>query len=444
MNSEPKPAQKGVVKGFIRSLPRRVWHTLSHNWPWKLLCLLLAVGLWAGLISQDPTLTRERVFTDVEVSFSGAETLQNNGFIVLTDYQTDPISVRLRAAVPQRVYSSVQASNYNPRVDLSKITSTGVQSLRVVTTSTTSYGAVTDVSPAEIELVVDEYISNYRIPVSVNRIGSWPEGFYGTVTTVSPSTVTISGPRSLVEQVARVRVDFDVSQLPASAGIVSTGVPYVLCDANGNELRSSLLRATSGETLLRSITVDQELCPTKELQLSEYGLITGKPADGYEVKSVTATPTSVLAAGDETGLAALESLFADQPIDVSGADATFTRELPLRKPAEIDYLSTDTVTVLVEIGPIIESKSFDSLALTFRGAEDRKIACDIGHVSVTLTGPTNTLRSIKAVSVRPYIDVGALTADGYELPIELELDSVDSDQITYVISPDKASFTLGE
>lgn len=42
-----------------------------HNWPTKLLALLLAIILWGGLITQDPTLTREKHFSSVSVSVSG-------------------------------------------------------------------------------------------------------------------------------------------------------------------------------------------------------------------------------------------------------------------------------------------------------------------------------------------------------------------------------------
>ena len=39
---------------------KRLLAFVARNWPWKLLSLVLAVCLWAGLITQDPTLTRER------------------------------------------------------------------------------------------------------------------------------------------------------------------------------------------------------------------------------------------------------------------------------------------------------------------------------------------------------------------------------------------------
>lgn len=64
---EPRPS----LRLALRSAPQRLWRLMAHNWPWKLLSLFLAVCLWAGLITQDATLTRERVFSDVPVSVSG-------------------------------------------------------------------------------------------------------------------------------------------------------------------------------------------------------------------------------------------------------------------------------------------------------------------------------------------------------------------------------------
>jgi hypothetical protein len=144
MNAEPerKPtppeAAERSVRAAFRQLPKKFWRMLSHNLLWKLLALVLAVSLWAGLITQDPTLTRERVFTDVPVSVTGSDTLRRNGFIVLSGVEDDSALVRLRVEVPQREYNSVTTSNYNPRVDLSKITETGEQTLKISTTSTTT------------------------------------------------------------------------------------------------------------------------------------------------------------------------------------------------------------------------------------------------------------------------------------------------------------------
>ena len=86
MNAEPKKAAeqpRPSLRKALKGAPQRLWRLIYHNWPWKLLALFLALCLWAGLITQDPTLTRERVFTDVTVSVVGADTSND---VFLTDY----------------------------------------------------------------------------------------------------------------------------------------------------------------------------------------------------------------------------------------------------------------------------------------------------------------------------------------------------------------------
>ena len=81
MNTAPKknpPVLDKELADVLKATPHRFWKKLTHNWGWKLLSLLLAVSLWAGLITQDPNLTRERRFTDVPISLTGQDTLRRN------------------------------------------------------------------------------------------------------------------------------------------------------------------------------------------------------------------------------------------------------------------------------------------------------------------------------------------------------------------------------
>ena len=160
MNAEPKKAAeqpRPSLRKALKGAPQRLWRLIYHNWPWKLLALFLALCLWAGLITQDPTLTRERVFTDVTVSVVGADTLRrNSGLIVLSGLEDENLTARMRVDVPQREYNTVTASNYNPRVDLTRITEAGEQTLRINTTSTSTYGTVRGISPETITVVAQE------------------------------------------------------------------------------------------------------------------------------------------------------------------------------------------------------------------------------------------------------------------------------------------------
>lgn len=434
---KPSPPDRGSFRVALKSVPARFWRVLSHNLPWKLLAVFLAVCFWAGLITQDPTLTRERVFSDVAVSVMGADTLlRNSSLVILNDFEAEPFTIRLRADVPQREYNTVSASNYNPRIDLSKITQAGKQTLKILTTSSTTYGTVQELTPDSIEVEVDDYIPSYRVPVSIQMSGQYPKGFYGTTPSLAPSSVTVSGPKSIVDQVARVIVDYDVSSLKAQAGSVSTAVPIHFVDLDGNPIDSKRIDVTSAGVLLRSVVVEQTLYPTKTLPISSLALTTGVPASGYEVKSVTATPNIIVAAGDEVGLSALDSLFLEKAVDVSGKNETFNAEIDIRQPSEIVYLSSKTVTLSIEIGPIISARKFDGLPLVFRdNVEKRAISSELKTVSVTLTGPSMLLDGIKSSALTLYVDVGQLVDGEYELPILLDIEGIDGKKFTYDISP---------
>lgn len=439
--SMPKP-EKPIVRELKR-LPRKFWGALSHNLMWKLLALVLAISLWAGLITQDPTLTRERVFTDVPVSVTGSDTLRRNGLIVISDTDEATQSVSLRVDVPQREYNTVITQNYNPRLDLSKITEVGEQSVKIATTSTTTYGTVTEVTPDSVLLTVDNYVTNYRIPITLRKLGSYPTGYYGTTPTLDPSMVSVSGPQSVVSRISRVVVDFDLSLLPAQTGLVRTAIVPRFEDEDGNTLDSTFVEASSAGVLLRSIVVEQQLYPTKSLTLNSLALTTGTPANGYEVKSITPTPNVIIAAGDETALSALDSLFLEHAVDVTGLDTSFAAEVDVRKPDELVYLSTNSVMLMIEIGPSLLVKSFEGVSLSIEGeGEGLKASSATKSLAVSVTGPMLQFETLKASALKAFVSVEGLGAGTYALPVQLQLKDVPAQTFTYAITPANVSVTI--
>ena len=83
-NTSQQAPQSSKWKQILQTILR----ILRNNWPFKLLALLLSIVLWAGLITQDPDLTREKVFDDVKINITGKDALQRNGLIVTSDLNT--------------------------------------------------------------------------------------------------------------------------------------------------------------------------------------------------------------------------------------------------------------------------------------------------------------------------------------------------------------------
>lgn len=420
---------------------------LVHNWWYKLLALLLAVFLWSGLISQDPSLTREKTFNDVTINLTNSEAIKRNGFIVVTD-MTEMLknAADIEVDVPQMQYDNAQASHYNVRIDLSKINQTGVQEVKVTATNSATYGTVTSISPATLEIEVEDYVTRYRIPVSVTVVGEAPEGYYAGNPTLDPPLVAVSGPRSLVEKISQAKATVDLSTLPAQEGTVRTAVPFTLLDRNGEVVESDLLEVTSESVLLDSVVIEQQLYAEKTIRLDDLGLITGTPAEGYEVKSVSITPDTITVAGSSETLELLGSIYPEGSVNVSGLSESFTQQVKVRKPSEAVRLSSDSVTVAVEIGPVIISKTFAEIKIQPEGTGDGlRASLDDRYADVTVTGPQLWIEKLRSGDLSLTCLTDGLEVGEYTLPVVCRIDGADEQEsVSVEITPATVNVTIRE
>ena len=200
-------------------------------------------------------------------------------------------------------------------------------------------------------------------------------------------------------------------EIKTAGSVCEDEVRIRILDADGNELDGSLLRVTNAGVTLRTVTVEQNLYPTKTLTVSDLVRLEGEPAAGYEVKSVTITPVTVLAAGDGTALDTLDTLFTTSAIDLDDRSEGFATELSLRKPSTVNYLSTDTVTVQVEIEPIITTQSFSGVKLSVRNIpEGLSAGLAQRTIDVDVTGPQNAVSRLSTAKMSAYVDASGLTA----------------------------------
>ena len=349
------PEKNGQVQEQKTSFFHRLLATITHNWGWKLGCLVMAIFLWGGLIMQDSSLMRSKVFNDVTISILNEDALMQNGYIVVSGLDAEALhGVRMRVDVPQRIYNTVTASNFNARVDLSRIRGTGRQTLQVLTTSSTIYGTVTDLSVDTIEVEVEEYVTRSRIPVRVATTGKVRDGLYAAAATTDPIYVAVAGPRSLVDSIARCVVPYDLAGISYGAGTERTALPFRLEDRLENEIPTDLITVTPLNTSVRidTITVEQSFYEVISLPVDISTLITGEPAEGYKVVSVSVDPAQVRAAfSDQTDAYSIESIHGTAPVDISGLTSGRSAAVTLQRPADAKYLGVTSVTVTVEIQP---------------------------------------------------------------------------------------------
>ena len=340
------------IQLVFSAIVRALRHAIFHNGPIKLVAVLISVVIWAGLVSQDETLTRDKTFNNVNVNISGTDTAKRNGFIVVSDMPALLDDVTCVAAVPQKQIESADASVYNIRVDLSRINSPGRQELKITSTNSATYGRITNTSPASIFVEVEDYIVRQRIPVTVNVTGEMPTGWYMSTPSVDPSLIAVSGPKSIVQTISRARVTLDRSTIEWKEGTAIVSAEIVLYNRSGEAVVNDLLDVTTESLSIDSVLLEWTMLPTKSFDVTEKIQTTGHVAGNYEVKDIRISPESITVAARAEVLEQMDELSMEgTTLNLENLKETAVFQLKVQKPSDDAIISNDTVTVTVEIGP---------------------------------------------------------------------------------------------
>ncbi len=340
-------------ESFWKLLWRTLKHLILHNGGFKIIAILISVTLWAGLISQDTRLTRDKTFTNVAVNVTNSDAMKRNGYIVVSDLTSALNDVTAVAAVPQQQYDNAEVSAYNVRLDLSRIAGTGLQEVRLQSSASNTYGRVTSLTPSSVELLVEDYVVRYRIPVSVSVSGEIPQGWYMSTPSADPPLVVVSGPRSQVSAISRARVFLDPQEIEWEEGYMITTAKLNLYNRSGEEVDRSLLDVSYEGIVMDDVVLEANILPTKVFETTELIDTINKVAKGYEVKAVHISPESVTVAARGEVLSQMTELaLSDHYVDLKGLTDTTSFQIKVSKPSDDAVLSNDTITVTVDVEPV--------------------------------------------------------------------------------------------
>jgi YbbR domain-containing protein len=337
-------------KKFLNALVNGLRHLVLHNGWLKAIAILISVVLWAGLISQDETITRDKTFQNVAVSVSGTETLKSNSLIVVSDLDELLNDVSITAAVPQKQYERAEASNYNVRLDLSRIKGTGEQEVKLQSTNSSTYGKVTSTNPSSVKVQVEDYVVRQRIPVSVSVEGEIPEGWYMSTPSVDPALIAVSGPKSIVQNISRARAYIRTEDIEWKEGQIVTSSEILPFNRTGEAVTSSLLSMTSSSLTIDSVLIELNILPSKTFETADLIRTTGTVSAGYQISDIRISPETVTVAAREEVLEQMTDLSLDRnTINVKDLKETTPFQLKVQKPSDDAVLSNETITVTVEI-----------------------------------------------------------------------------------------------
>lgn len=376
---------------------RWLWGLLYHNFGYKLVSLVLAILLWNYVVTTNTSITRPKTLTGLTGYVTGQTTLTSYGLALLEDPSGQLNNISVTVEVPQANYSRVGGGNVQVTLDLSNVRTAGIQ--EVPLRAATSYGRVSDISPESITLTF-EALDSRSVPVNYQITGEKSADYWYSVSRVNPSVLTVSGATSVVRSIVNAYVYLDVSGLESST---ITAQPYLLLDASGEIVSQAMLnRSTS------SISLNVDVTPARSLPISTdlASVVTGQPAPGYVVESVTIQPESVTVAADGELLEGLDALKIE-PVSVEGVSQSFSARAKVSKLSDFKYISNEQVYVNVTIVEEKTSGWIEDVGLLFTGVGEG-LSITYEPVRVFVTGPRSAVEQLTREGVSAEVDLTGL------------------------------------
>ncbi len=397
---------------------RRILGRIVHNWPLKIAAVGLATLLYGGLALSQNT-----------QSYPG---------VVPVRYVNEPADTVVFPSTPRPVTLvryfaasgvAVATSSFVATIDLSGLEGrTGVVSVHIDVTSPDPRIRVLGYDPDYATIEVDQLVSRPGVPVKVVH-GPVPDGLTLGATAVDPAMVTVSGAELIVSKVDAVRADVVIQ----SSGIdVDEDVELIPIDKLGNALTPLDVTPPSARVTI-AVFSDQQ---SRTLPVNP--IITGTPAAGFEIQSVTVDPQVALVAGDADQLAQLTSVDT-APIPMTGVSADETVHVALALPTGVEAVGNDTITVTIKLRPVAATRTFNAGLRLLGASNELRYALSTDRVLVTIGGSTADLDRLSALTLVVDLDVTGLGAGVHDVPVTANLPA---GTVLVASSPDKVRVTI--
>jgi len=390
-----------------------------------LLALFLAFAIWSSATeAQDPVRTR---FIEVPLQYVGLPT-----DTVMVD--ADPRQmVQIRLEGPDSILQELEPEQFTATADLSQVPPGEPASVDIVVTAANPSATISFITPEQIDVQLEQQVV-LDVPVELDLRGSVARGHEQGEPLMEPPAIRVAGPESRVSELQFAQVTVFLNSTAET--LVESAQP-VFYDRAGRVASVTGLVLSRDEVTV-TVPVEESAGFADKLITVEW---TGEPAPGYRLLSVTADPPSVLVEGRPAQVNQLTSI-KTEPIDITGLVESFQQSAVLALPSGIAVDPEQTVTVNIEIEPILTTSTFNRVPQPRGLRSVYEATFEPPQVRVVLFGPLPALDALAESDVLVTVDLFGLTPGVYS--VEPDVDIPDRDVEIRSIQPTTITVTISE
>lgn len=342
-----------------------------------ILALALATGLWVGVSSaEDPVRT---------VTYSAVP--------VLVSFPTGYYATKLPPAVTVRVEGlASDLDGALPPTGFVDLTHASVTSRRPMSAPVQMRGLpdrvrLLSVTPRTVTLQL-EIKKSKDVPVLV-QVTNAPLGYEVVGYSVTPTTVSVTGPSHVINDLLAARVVVDASRLTRTT---TRRYEPAIFDRTGQPVSRRIVLVKPSDV---SVTIQVRLQQVEHLAPVRPS-IAGLVATGYGIISVVPSPALVQIIGS-TQVPATTTL-TTRPINITGWTTSHIvlAQLIVPSPLRLRYSTQATVLVTIDVAPFPGSAVTTALVQVVGLRPGDKVTLDSSTVTVAYEGGLPRLRSAPA------------------------------------------------
>lgn len=392
-----------------------------------LTAFLLAIIVWVlAVINADPNVTCPAP-TSIPLNVLG----QDSNLLLL---QKIPETVNVQLRAPRSVCEQLARNpgSVIASLDLSTLTS-GEHSLKVIPQVSAQYRPVRilSVTPDTISFTLEAYAVRI-LPLRFNVTGEPAPGFTKGATVVGDTRVTVSGRKSLVDQVALAIVSLDITDAQQE---INEDRPIVLIDADENTI--------TGLTLdIETVNVQQKIDrPSTYRDVTVKVITAGQPASGYLLTSIAPFPQTVTVFSvDPQIVREMPGFVETTPITLTGATGNIEQRIFLVLPEGVSIAGEQSVLVQITISAITSRSSLTLNLETIGLAPGLQAQISPPTINVILSGPLPVLETLQPGDIRAVLDLTGLEPGQYTIVPRVELLPLDLTIISFL--PNSVDVTI--
>ncbi len=358
-----------------------------------LLSVAIAFALWAYVVTVVSP-ESENTYYNVPVVLDGQSLLEERDLMIVSDRD---FKVNLTLSGNRTDLNKLSSANITLLADLSAITEPGVHTLNYTVSYPGSVQSGTihtmNQDPQQIQLTVVER-GKKDIPVKVSPV-TVETGYTLQSVTLDHTTVTISGPKDVVDKITQAKLDL---KLDKPTQTVTTSAPITLCGEDGEPI-VDVSSITVNVSNIRATVVIRQL---KEISL-ELNVI---PGGGITEDMAIILPnrTSITVSGSETALKDLEKIVLGD-IDLGKLTGDTTLAFDVVLPSGVTNV-TGVTTVTVEVRmPVMASRTYTVTRFeAINKPADMQVEFLTEQLLVEMRGPVGVLDTLTAEDLVAVVD----------------------------------------